>query len=353
MRIENYKKILIDNSLDGMIISDPTSIFYLTGVKLSPGERLFVLYISKDKEPMFFINKLFFIESNIQVTYYFDTQDPIELLYNFLKNTSIIGVDKFWPSKFLLEIMNKDSSIKYINGSSTVDQMRMIKDKEEIEFMKEASRLNDMAMDLLVNEIKEGVTELELEKKLETIYERIGTQGKSFTPIVCFGKNGSDPHHENDSSTLKKGDSIIFDIGCKFNNYCSDMTRTFFYKEVSEKSRLVYELVKKANEEAIKFIKPGTRFCDIDNVARTIISQEGYGEYFTHRLGHSIGLDVHDFGDVSSNNNMEVKPGMIFSIEPGIYLKDLLGVRIEDLVLVTEEGAMSLNNYSKELIIVK
>jgi Xaa-Pro dipeptidase len=144
----------------------------------------------------------------------------------------------------------------------------------------------------------------------------------------------------------------LIDVGCKKDSYCADMTRTFFYQSVSEKQREVYELVKKANEAAESMIKPGVRFCDIDKTARDIISKAGYGEKFTHRLGHSIGIEVHEYGDVSSINETKVKPGMIFSIEPGIYLEGEFGVRIEDLVLVTEDGVQLLNHYSKELTVI-
>jgi len=131
------------------------------------------------------------------------------------------------------------------------------------------------------------------------------------------------------------------------------MTRTVFYKEVSDAHKEVYNLVREANLTAIEKVKPGARFCDIDKAARDVIEKAGYGKYFTHRTGHSIGIEVHDFGDVSSVNTEEVAPGMIFSIEPGIYLSGDIGVRIEDLVLVTETGVEVLNQFTKDLIIVK
>jgi len=131
------------------------------------------------------------------------------------------------------------------------------------------------------------------------------------------------------------------------------MTRTVFYKSVSDKAREIYEIVKEANLRAISSVKPGVRFCDIDAAAREYIEEKGYGKYFTHRTGHSIGIEVHDFGDVSSINEDTVAPGMVFSIEPGIYLEGQVGVRIEDLVLVTEQGCEVLNKFSKDLIIIE
>ena len=163
----------------------------------------------------------------------------------------------------------------------------------------------------------------------------------------------ADPHHEMNESKVKKGDSIVIDIGCKMNSYCSDMTRTVFYKTVSDHSLEVYNIVKEANKRGIDKVKAGVRFCDIDAAARDYITEKGYGKYFTHRLGHSIGIEVHDFGDVSASNTDKVQIGQIFSIEPGIYLPGDVGVRIEDLVIVTKDGCEVLNHYTKDLIIVE
>ena len=155
-----------------------------------------------------------------------------------------------------------------------------------------------------------------------------------------------------DDTLIQPGDSIIIDMGCYYHGYCSDMTRTVFYKKVSDEQRRVYELVKKANEAAEGMIKPGVRLCDIDKCARDIIKEGGFIAEFNHRLGHFIGRDVHEYGDVSANFDMPVKEGMIFSIEPGVYIKGDFGVRIEDLVLVTKDGCKVLNSYSKDLKVV-
>ena len=141
-------------------------------------------------------------------------------------------------------------------------------------------------------------------------------------------------------------------MGCVYKGYCSDMTRTFFYGGIREDEMKVYETVKKANEAAEAMIKPGVKLSDIDKCARKVISDESYGQYFTHRLGHFIGRDVHEYGDVSSVNDMEVEEGMIFSIEPGVYLEGDFGVRVEDLVMVTQDGCQVLNSFTKDIYII-
>ena len=172
------------------------------------------------------------------------------------------------------------------------------------------------------------LTEEEVSKQLEGIYQKHGCVGNSFEPIVAYGKNGADNHHSGDDSRLKVGDSIVIDIGGLYKGYCSDMTRTVFYKEVSPKQKTVYELVLKAQKAAEAMIKPGVRLCDIDKCARDIIAEGGYTVEFNHRLGHFIGRDVHEWCDVSQNFDLEVQEGMIFSIEPGIYLEGNFGVRV-------------------------
>ena len=197
------------------------------------------------------------------------------------------------------------------------------------------------------------MTEREVSNQIKEIYQRLGADDLSFPPSVCFGANAAIGHYRCGDVALKRGDCILLDVGCRKDSYCADMTRTFFCGEVSdEEHRRVYELVLQANRAAEAVIKPGVRFCDIDAAARNVIEDAGYGDKFTHRLGHFIGIEVHDFGDVSGANQETARPGNIFSIEPGIYLEGNVGVRIEDLVLVTGDGCEILNSYSKELEIV-
>ena len=219
--------------------------------------------------------------------------------------------------------------------------------------MRAASAANDEGMARFRELVHEGVTEQEVAAQLEDIYRSLGASGHSFSPIVSFGANAADPHHEPDSTCLKDGDVVLFDVGCRKDEYCADMTRTFFFRSADDEQQRVYEIVRQANEAGKAAVRPGARFCDIDAAAREIIEDAGYGKYFTHRLGHQIGLDVHEPGDVSSANEAQVEPGMCFSIEPGIYLPGRFGVRIEDLVIVTENGCEVLNAYSRDLTILR
>ena len=151
---------------------------------------------------------------------------------------------------------------------------------------------------------------------------------------------------------MQEGDAVLLDISGSLKGYRSDMTRTFFYHHVPEQARDIYEIVRRANQAAEQAVRPGGRLCELDRIARDIITEAGYGAYFTHRLGHFIGLQVHEYGELSSTSRIEAKAGMVFSIEPGIYLPDQTGVRIEDLILVTDAGCRILNHFPKELRII-
>lgn len=348
--LENMKK----EKMDYLLISDPFSIEYLVEYINQPGERMYVLLLASNGKHKLFMNTLFYIEDtmDIDIVWYKDTDDCIEIVKQNMDNPKKIGIDKDWPAKFLLSLMYKLQDVHFVIGSTCVDTIRMVKDINEQVLMIEASKINDQAIHEVIKLCSMGYSEIEVASRVEDIYQKLGASGNSFTPIIAYGKNGANPHHENDTTCLKPGDSIIIDMGCRINGYCSDMTRTVFYKEVSKEAKHVYQIVKEANLRAEAMIKPGVRVLDIDKTAREYISDAGYGEEFTHRLGHFIGKDVHEYGDISNSFDLKVQEGMIFSIEPGIYLPNQFGVRIEDLVLVTKDGCKVLNQYPKDLFII-
>lgn len=348
--IESMKQ----EQIEQLLVCDSASVCYLTGKYIDCMERMMVLYLDVQGNHRLVIGKLFPQKEDlgVPVLYFDDTEDPVALLASQMRSTARIGVDKKWPAKFLIPCMKQFPEAEFVDGSYIIDRIRQIKSSEEQEKMIEASRCNDLAMDQLIPLAVKGYSEVELGEKLKEIYLSLGAEGHSFPPIVGYGDNGADPHHESDNSHGKYGDCVVLDVGCRKDGYCADMTRTVFIGSVSEEARKIYEIVKEANRRGREAVKPGVRFCDIDAAARDYITEQGYGEYFTHRLGHNIGMEVHEWGDVSSANTNVVKPGMCFSIEPGIYVPGVAGVRIEDLVLVTEDGHVDLNHYTHDLIVV-
>lgn len=354
-RIQNVLNQMEKRGIEQMLISDSASVYYLTGKWIFPMERMMVLYLNTKGARKLFVNALFPLtpEPGLEIFYFRDTDAPVELLAKHLEKSGMIGIDKNWPARFLLSLMQEANGAKFVNGSPLIDEVRMIKDAEEIEAMRRVSLINDQAVEKLQKRVTEGMTEKQMANALARIYEELGvTEGFSFDPIVAFGVHTSDPHFVPGNDLLaKQGDAITLDIGCIKDSYCSDMTRTVFLGEPTAKQREVYETVLQANRAGIAAVKPGVRFCDVDGAARSYIEQKGYGPNFLHRTGHSIGIECHEAGDVSATNENLLQPGMIFSIEPGIYLAGEFGVRIEDLVLVTENGCEVLNKSSKELTV--
>ena len=325
-RLENVLKKMETEGLEQMIISDPYAIYYLTGRFIDPGERLLALYINQSGKNKIFINNLFTVPEDLGVEKFrfSDTDDYLTPLCDCVEAGKPLGIDKTFAARFLIPVIDHSGASSYKVSSICIDEVRACKDDEEREKMRAVSAINDKAMAQFRGLIHEGVTEEEIASKMLDIYKSLGADGYSFEPLVGFGANCALGHHGPDNTVLKEGDTVLFDVGCRKDGYCADMTRTFFYKKVpSEKA------------------------------ARQIIEDAGYGPNFTHRLGHFIGLEVHEYGDVSSANTKVAEVGNIFSIEPGIYVEGEVGVRIEDLVLITEDGCEIINSFSKELDIVE
>lgn len=349
-RISRVLNSMREMVLPQMLISSPFSLFYLTGLWVHPGERMVVLYLNANGEAKLFANRLFALkpENDLPLVEYDDTEDCIRILAQHLL-PGRIGIDKDWPSRFTIRLINEKKDIVPVIGSPCIDHTRLYKDTEEAELMRESSHKNDAAILETIRRLRPGMTEKEAAQIYLDQAAALGGSGPSFDPLVCYGAGCAEPHHISDRTQLKKGDSIILDVGLMWQNYCSDMTRTVFLGKATDEQKRVYELVCKANAAGRAAVRPGVPLRDIDRAARSVIEDDGYGRYFIHRTGHGIGLEVHEFPDVSSSSEVIAAPGMIFSVEPGIYLPGLFGVRIEDLVYVTEYGCETLNQASRDL----
>ena len=355
-RIEKVIEGMRQMNLEQFLVTDPMAVYYLTGQYYACGERMMVLRLDVEKEPVLVIGKLFPQDEEklgIKVVYFDDTDDCVEVLASHMRKGGTIGIDKTWPARFLLRLMELQVGDAYVNASTIIDHIRQIKTAEEQEKMRVASRCNDISIEELIPLVSKGMTEAELGEELLKIYLKNGAQGHSFEPIIAYGAHAADPHHETDDSKGSYGDAVVLDVGCLVNGYCADMTRTVFIGKASEEAKKIYEIVKEANRRGIEAAKPGARFCDVDRAARDYIEEQGYGQYFTHRTGHNIGLEVHEFGDVSFTNEEVLKPGMCFSVEPGIYVPGGDSEKNEKKVLITEDGCEILNHLTKDLIEVE
>lgn len=228
-RLENVISMMKSDNLTQMIVTDPTSIFYLTGKMIHPGKRFLALYVNTNGNHKLFLNELFPVSEDLGVekVWFNDTQNPVELLSIYINEKEVMGIDKSWPARFLLALMESLENTKCVNSSYIIDTLRMQKDEEEKESMRKASNINDMAMDKLQQALLKDLTEKEMASELAKIYEDLGADGFSFSPIIAYGANGADPHAACGNNKLKSGDAVILDIGCVKDKYCSDMTKNY------------------------------------------------------------------------------------------------------------------------------
>lgn len=350
---------LREQGLTQTLVCEPLSIWYLTGYFTEPYERFLALYLCEGPEgrahTTLFVNRLFPDATGMadDVVSFDDTDDPVPLVVAHTSHDAPLGVDKGLVARWLLPLMEAGAARSFQLSSTAIDDARSIKSAAEQDLMRAASSVNDQAMDWLKAQVRTGVTEHSIAEGLLGTYRRLGAQDHSFSPIVSFGDHAADPHHEPDDTALRAGDMVLFDVGCKRDWYCSDMTRTFFTAPPTARQLEVYDAVRRANEAAEAVVRPGVTFAEIDRTARRIIEDAGYGPRFTHRLGHQIGLTDHEPGDVSSAHDEPVQAGQCFSIEPGIYIPGEIGVRIEDLLIVTEDGCDVMNHYPKEPTVIE
>jgi Xaa-Pro aminopeptidase len=246
----------------------------------------------------------------------------------------------------------KDKNWNIVNVDEQLENMRNIKTVEEIETMKKAIKISEDAFVEMLNYVKPGVTEKYLAAVLEFEMKKRGAEKPGFDTIVGSGFRGALPHGIASEKKIEEGDMIVIDFGARYKGYNADMTRTIGVKSITDEARNVYNTVLKANREAIKAVKAGESGFDIDKIAREIIKEAGYGEYFGHGLGHGLGIEVHENISISPRSKHTLKAGNIVTVEPGIYLDGKFGVRIEDDILVLENGYENLNNLSKDLIVL-
>lgn len=239
---------------------------------------------------------------------------------------------------------------KWIPIVEDMDRLRMIKTKEELELIRQAEHIGDLAFLHILSVIREGMTELEVAAQIELALKSNGAEKLSFDTIVASGVNGDKPHAVPTDKKIKKGELITMDFGCKYKGYCSDMTRTIGLGKLNDRQRLVYNTVAEAQIAGWSSIKKGVLGADVDRAARKVIEDEGFGEYFGHGLGHSLGLKIHEDPRFSPVCKIEILPNMLMTVEPGIYIPGELGVRIEDLLVITENGYELISRSDRSLI---
>ncbi|MDK7862235.1 Xaa-Pro peptidase family protein [Staphylococcus epidermidis] len=349
-KIKEIKKVLQQEDADAAWITTPLNIFYFTGYRSEPHERLFALLIPSNEEPVLFCPKMEVEEVKQspfkgKIIGYLDTENPFD---KYSKTFSKMLIESEHLTVKRQRELTKAFNIEhYQDVDQSIKDLRNIKSEDEIINIKKAAALADKCIEIGKSFLKEGVEEREVVNHIENEIKKYGVNEMSFDTMVLFGDHAASPHGTPGDRKLQQNEFVLFDLGVVYHHYCSDMTRTIHFGTPNKETQNIYNIVLKAETEAIKSIKPGVTIKDIDKIARDIIEEAGYGDYFPHRLGHGLGLEEHEYQDISSVNNNQLEAGMVITIEPGIYVPHVAGVRIEDDILVTENGYEILTQYEK------
>lgn len=363
-KINELKQWMLKKEIDLAYVSSPQSIAYFTGYESEPHERVLALFISLEQEPFLFTPALE-VEAakkspwQADVVGYLDTQDPWDIIKKeILKrygNPRELALEKNALSLERFELLSKLLNQTTFSNNLTpiIQKMQLIKTPDEIKGLIAAGKWADVAFEIGFSAVKNGKTEQEIVAEIEYQLKRQGVKQMSFDTMVLAGPNAADPHGEPGGKVIQKNELVLFDLGVVWNGYCSDATRTIAYHEPTELQKEIHQIVLEAQLAAQEAVKPGVTASQLDQIARKIIEQAGYGTFFNHRLGHGIGTSVHEFPSIVTGNDLVLEEGMCFSIEPGIYLPGQVGVRIEDCVYVTTDGCKPFTHTPKELLIVR
>jgi Xaa-Pro dipeptidase len=356
-RIRQLQTYMDRHSLDAMLITSPKHVYYLTGFATNPHERLLALVLPRGEEARLLVPALDYeaaqaASSVASIHTHQDTDNAYEILGRLLPSgMAALGVEKDDLNVNRFEAVSAVASASsYVDIGLPLREMRAVKIPEEVERMKRAVRLVEDVLRAGVSLVKPGVTEIELVAELEYRMKKLGADGPSFDTMVLTGPKTALPHGSPDERKVAEGELILFDLGVYADGYASDITRTFAVGEVSDELRRIYDAVLQGNLRAIEAIRPGVSLGSIDRAARDTIAAAGYGPYFNHRLGHGLGMDVHEYPSIHGKNEDAAIEGMTFTVEPGVYVPGVGGVRIEDDVLVTASGVEVLTTFPKTFV---
>lgn len=352
-----------DQGLDMLALVPGPNLFYLTGLSFHLSERPVVLFFpapfSVDKPPAIVVPAFEAVKVEgtaigMDVFPYTDEEGYAAAFQNACAALElagcVIGAEAFKMRLVEVRLLEQYApGCRIVPAEDVLAELRMRKDEHELEQMRRAIAITERALRATMDQVKTGMTEQELAALLMTEMLRGGGEGMSFPPIVVAGPNAASPHATPSDRPIQPGETIIVDCGVTVGGYAADITRTFTIGELEPDMARVYEVVRAANSAGRAAARPGVSAEEVDRATRAVIEEAGYGEFFTHRTGHGLGLETHEPPYIVAGNEQILEPGMTFTVEPGIYMPGRGGVRIEDDVLVTSGGAESLTTFTREL----
>ncbi len=360
-RFDKLNASLRTSGLDAVILNPGPTLTYLTGLHFHLMERPVVLMFAKDQDPAIVLpelelQKVTSLPYQLQVFAY--PENPSEWNSAFRKAAQTLGLDAkrigVEPRQLrLLEFRHVQAGAPeadYPDASDVLAGLRLRKDRTEVEAMRRAVKIAQEALEATIPLIKIGMTEKELAAELVMQLFKHGSDTElPFAPIISGGPNAANPHASPGDRKLQTGDLLVVDWGAAYDGYISDLTRTFAVGEVEAEYQKIHKIVQEANAAGRAAAKPGVPCANVDKAARDVIEKAGYGVYFTHRVGHGIGMEAHEDPYMRGDNMQLLEPGMAFTVEPGIYLPERNGVRIEDNVVITETGADVLSDMPRAM----
>ncbi|MFD1851884.1 M24 family metallopeptidase [Oceanobacillus bengalensis] len=361
-RMTDFLALLNKEGIDSALVTSTANFYYLSNYYTDPHERVIAVYVAANIDPVLLLPAM---EANdakacgweFEIIGYYDHEDPWQLLLQYLeKNGKVPQSVAMEQDHITLErykaIKGIFPDVEIFDAKEMLANLRVIKTKKEYTLLKEAAALADFGVKTGVEAIKEGVSELALVAQIEYELKKQGVQQMSFSTMALSGAKTASPHGTPSSKEITSGDLVLFDLGVVYEGYCSDITRTVAFQSITEEQRKIYDTVLAAEQHAINASTLGTPVGKIDKAARDTIANAGFGEYFTHRIGHGLGIETHEYPSMHANNETALQPGMCYTIEPGIYIPNVGGVRIEDMIFTTDKGAEVLTKFPKELVIV-
>ena len=348
-----------DQGIDLLLVGPSADLRYLVGYHALPLERLTLLVVPAEGDPGLVVPRLELprardqgVAEHVSLRSWEEDEDPFRLVAEIVSahasDSAVYAVqDRLWAS-FLLRLQQRLPDGEWQAATSVMRHLRIVKDDTEVEALRGAGRAIDAVHAQVPGLLRPGRTEREVARDIADLI--LDDHDEVNFVIVAAGANGASPHHETSDRELSPGDAVVIDIGGTRDGYCSDMTRNYTVGPASDEYRAVHDVLLEAQRAAVAAVAPGVSAEEVDAVAREHISEAGYGERFLHRTGHGIGIEEHEEPWIVAGNDEPLRPGMAFSVEPGIYVDGRFGARIEDIVVVTETGVERLNVLDRDLV---
>ena len=355
-RLTKLQSQLRTNGVDLAAIGPTANMVYLLGFAPHADERVCLLLVTPTDVCMVVpgLNReeVAAHTENIEMVSWADVDGPQAALHQVLggRKYSNVAFDGGTRADFLMALQTNTAGAKMTSADALIAPLRQRKSADEIEILAQAAKQADVAMQAAVDACRVGATEAEVAEAVQKSFRQSGAQVVDFT-IVGAGANGAFPHHHSSQTKLQKGNAVVIDIGATYRDYKSDITRMVHLGKPTEEFTKAYNAVLNANQRAMAAVKPGVKAEEIDRIGRSTLEVVGLGQYFTHRLGHGLGLDGHETPWIMNGNATILEEGMVFSIEPGVYFPGKFGIRIEDIVVVTTTGVRNLTGFDHALVV--